>query len=97
MDKRDKEIVLLDANAYYFKLIQDKKIGYIDLINQGNWGYNGSKKLVTQLKKYKETHFLINRDDYKNNSQIDKNALKYISNHGKKIKVWKKDKRDRLL
>ena len=27
MDKRDKEIVLLDANAYYFKLIQDKKIG----------------------------------------------------------------------
>lgn len=36
MDKSDKEIVLLDANAYYFKLIQDKKIGYIDLINQGN-------------------------------------------------------------
>lgn len=86
MDKKDKEIVLLDANAYYFKLIQDKKIGYIDLINQGNWGYDGSKKLVTQLKKYKETYFLINRDDYKNNSQIDKNALKYISNHGKKIK-----------
>ena len=86
MDKSDKEIVLLDANAYYFKLIQDKKIGYIDLINQGNWGYNGSKKLVTQLKKYKETYFLINRDDYKNNSQIDKNALKYVSSHGKKIK-----------
>ena len=86
MDKRDKEIVLLDANAYYFKLIQDKKIGYIDLINQGNWGYNGSKKLISQLKKYKETYFLINREGYNDYSQIDKNALKYVSSHGKKIK-----------
>ena len=86
MDKRDKEIVLLDANAYYFKLIQDKKIGYIDLINQGNWGYNGSKKLISQLKKYKETYFLINREGYNDYSQIDKNALKYVSSHGKKIR-----------
>ena len=86
MDKRDKEIVLLDSNAYYFKLIQDKKIEYIDLINQGNWGYKGSNKLIKYLQKYKDTYFIINSDDYKNSSQIDKHALKYISNHGKKIK-----------
>ena len=86
MDKSDKEIVLLDANAYYFKLIQDKKIGYIDLINYGNWGYEGSNKLIKYLKKYKDTYFIINREDYKNSSQIDKNALKYVSSHGKKIK-----------
>ena len=86
MDKSDKEIVLLDANAYYFKLIQDKKIGYIDLINYGNWGYEGSNKLIKYLQKYKDTYFIINRDDYKNSSQIDKNALKYVSSHGKKIK-----------
>lgn len=86
MDKSDKEIVLLDANAYYFKLIQDKKIGYIDLINYGNWGYEGSNKLIKYLQKYKDTYFIINRDDYKNSSQIDKNALRYVSSHGKKIK-----------
>lgn len=84
MDGKKEQIIFLDANAYYFRLIRDEKIGYIDLINQGNWGYHGSKKLLKTLSQYKNTYFFINKEDYKSHNQIDKNTLEYIFKNGEK-------------
>ena len=81
----DKEMLLLVADAYYFKIIQDKKINKLDLINNGNCGYNGSKKIVDELKKHKESLFIINEVDFNKKSQIDKGALYYIKNNYKKV------------
>lgn len=86
--KKGNEIVLLNANAYYFKLINQDSIHYIDLINHGNWGYHGSDKLLNKLKNKKNTIYLINQDDFDPRSQIDKKALNYVvKNYQKTQKI----------
>ena len=46
-------VVFLSADGYYFKLINDIDIDYLDLINAGNWGYKGSDKLLRKIKNCK--------------------------------------------
>lgn len=88
-ENSDKEIIFLNSNAYYFKIINDLEIGYLDLTNMGNWGYNGSNKLLKEVKKYKNTYFFINKNELNKKYQTDKNVLKYVIKKGKKIKsIW---------
>lgn len=54
----DREFVFLNSNGYYFRLINDMKVSYIDLINAGNFGYNGSDKLLKEIKKKKKLYIL---------------------------------------
>ncbi len=83
-DNKDREVIILDYNAYYLKMVSDMPLGYLDLINMGNWGYNGSKKLLDVVKKKKDALFLVNKRDLTNH-QTDKKILKYIIKNGKKI------------
>lgn len=82
---KDREFVFLNSNAYYFRIANDMKISYIDLINVGNWGYNGSDKLLRQIKKKKNAIFLVNESELSILKQTDKRALRYVLDHGKKI------------
>ena len=80
--------MFLDSNGYYFKLIRNDKITYLDLINKGNWGYNGSYKLLKKIKSLpKNTLFFIDDSELSGQKQIDRNALKYVIKHGRKIKT----------
>ncbi len=80
----DKKIVFLDYNAYYVRIINDMPISYLDLINEGNWGYQGSRKLINEIKKQKNTLFIIDKEELENH-QTDKKAIKYVMKHGKKV------------
>ena len=82
-----KNIYYLVADAYYFRIINDEKITKLDLINNGNWGYNGSKKIIKEIKKHKGKGdiFIIDEIDFEASSQIDKNTLYFIKNNCKKI------------
>lgn len=82
---KDRKFVFLNSNAYYFRIANDMKISYIDLINVGNWGYNGSDKLLRQIKKKKNAIFLVNESELSILKQTDKRALRYVLDHGKKI------------
>ena len=81
-----RKVIYLNSNGYYFKLINDQKIDYFDLINVGNWGYNGSEKLINAIKNNKDAIFVISKEDFSDKKQTDKSAIKYIVNNGKKIK-----------
>ena len=85
-ENKNKKIIFLNSNAYYFRLVNDMKIDYLDLINTGNWGYNGSEKLLKEIKKNKNALFLVNKNEMKDIYQTDKNALKYVLKNGRKIK-----------
>ncbi len=82
---KDSKIVILSADAYLYKLSNDIDLNYLDLINTGNWGYNGSEKLLNEIKKNKDALYLVNDDEVKSNNQTDKKALKYVINNSKKI------------
>lgn len=79
--------MFLDSNGYYFRIINDEHINYLDLINMGNWGYNGSDKLIKAIKKLSSnTMFFIDNSELVGQRQIDRRALKYVIKNGKKIK-----------
>ena len=65
--------------------MNDLKIDYFDLINTGNWGYGGSKKLEKALKEKQDYVFVINKYSYVDSKQTDKVALNYVLENGTKI------------
>jgi len=82
---KDREFVFLNSNGYYFRIINDMKISYIDLINTGNFGYDGSNKLLREIKKKKNAIFLVDRSELSLVKQTDKQALNYVLDNGKRI------------
>ena len=82
---KDRKIIILTADAYYFKIINDMKVDKLDLINNGNYGYNGSNKIIKEINKNKDALFIINEIDFNKDSQIDYQAIQYVKDHGKKI------------
>ena len=86
----DRKIIFLSADSYYFKIINSKDIGYLDLINTGNWGYKGSDKLLNTIKNNKDAVFFLDKKEIGSNKQTDQNVLKYVVKNGKKIdETWK--------
>ena len=85
-ENKNKKIIFINSNAYYFKMVNNMKIEYLDLINMGNWGYNGSEKLLKEIKKNKDALFLVNKNELKPLFQTDRKAFSYIFKNGKKIK-----------
>ena len=86
MDEDDRQIIFLSGDAYYFRIASDQKITYIDLINNGNWGYHGEGKIMKFIKENKNAIFVYDRrEDDSNSTQTNKKAIDYILNHAKKI------------
>ena len=91
-DNKDSNLIILGANAYFFKITNNLDITYYDLLNYGNHGYDGTNKLIEKIKKEKNPIFLINMSEYKDNSdnrqQINKDVMKYvIDNYCKEKKI----------
>ena len=83
---KDKKIMFINSDGYYFKLITDMDISYVDLINQGNLGYHGGEYLLDVVKESKDVLFLVNPNEYGGYRQTDQNVIKYVLTKGKKIK-----------
>lgn len=84
-NNKDKEFMFLDINGYYFKLINDIPITYLDMFNKGNFGYNGSEKMLNRVKNSKNTLFFVDSHELLRGNQSDKKVIKYVIKHGKKI------------
>lgn len=82
---RDKNIIYLCSNGYYFRLINDEVITDIDLINTGNYGYNGSDKLLKRILSIKNSIFVVDEGEMSIYKQTDKNVINYVINNGRKI------------
>ena len=64
------------------KIINDIDIGYLDLINTGNFGYNGSLKLMNMVKSRRNCVFFVDKSELGSNKQTDQAVLKYVINKG---------------
>ncbi len=81
----DRDFVFLTSGAYYYRIITDTPITYLDLINYGNYGYHGSDKIINDIKDKKDSLFIIYKDELDEKCQADKTAMKYVIKNGKKI------------
>lgn len=82
---KDQNIVFLNSNAYYFKIVNDLKIDYLDMINTGNWGYNGDRKLLDRVKGLRNTLFVVSTSELNEVYQTDKAVLRYVLDNGEKV------------
>ena len=78
-------IVFLSRSSYLYKLVANKKINYLDLINRGNFGFDGTNKLYNMLKKQENALFVVQTPSFTKNDQTDNIALKFINKYCKKI------------
>ena len=81
----DYNIVFLSRSSYLYKLVANKKINYLDLINRGNFGSNSTNKLYNMLKQQKNALFVVQITSFTKNDQTDIIALKFINKYCKKI------------
>ena len=79
------EIVYLNANGYYIKLVNDIPINYLDLINNGNWGYHGENKMMEIIKEKREAIFLVDLNELSEIRQSNKKIIRYVIDNGIKV------------
>ena len=86
MNKYNNKVMFIGPGAYYYKLVGNKKINDLDLINAGNYGYNGSNKLLNRVKNLdKDYVFFVDEDELGIGKQTDQELYKYIISNYKKI------------
>ena len=86
INKYNNKVMFIGPDAYYFKLINNSRIDYLDLINSGNWGTNGSSKLIKKVKSLDNDYvFFVRKSELGYGKQTDQNVIKYIIKNGKKI------------
>ena len=88
MKKYDNKVMFVGPPGYYYKIIIDERITYLDLINEGNFGYNGSKKLLDKVKALDNDYvFFINKSYAPEvlGTQTDIKLVKYILKNYEKI------------
>ena len=86
---KDKNFIMYDDEAYFYRIALNQKITYLDIVNRGNHGYNGSDKIIELIEENKDRIFLIKKDSgdriSKRKTQLDKKGYDYIKNNFKKI------------
>ena len=86
---KNNDSIIYNDDAYFFRICANQKIGYLDLLNHGNHGYNGSAKIIELIKKNSDKKYLINKNLEKriknNETQMDYIGYKYIIDNASKI------------
>lgn len=82
------EYIVIGEEGYFFKIMNEEDITYLDLFNRGNHGFNGSDKLKQRvIEKASSPNVLIfiNKKEFNNITQTDNKVLKYVYNHSEEV------------
>ncbi len=85
----------LSSDTVWLRIINEEKTDYFTILNKGNYGYNGTKKMINKIKNMNDVYFIIDFYEYKYSkknifSQFDTEIVDYIVSNGKKIGSKKK-------
>lgn len=88
-------LIVLATNTSFLKIVNEDDFTYFTVLNKGNYGYNGTKKLIKKISKMNDYYCMIFMDDYyivkKNKSfnydksQFDYEVVDYIMAQGEKV------------
>ena len=93
--KKQGDVIMLSTDTSFLKVINDDAFTYFTILNEGNYGFNGTNKMIDRIKKINNSYFMINISDYefsKNDkvyfyekSQVDYKVVDFIMSYGKFI------------
>lgn len=87
LNSYDDAVVLSYFNMQY-KIINNRKLDYFDVMLYGNFGYDGVNKMINRLKDMEKQIFIVCMDDYSSTyeySQFAKKVVDYVLLNGIKI------------
>lgn len=58
-DNKDKNIIIIGSDAYFYKITCNMKIDYFNLNNYGNHGYNGTEKMKKKIDSLEKNTIII--------------------------------------
>ena len=89
-NNKDKKIIFLASDAYFYKITCNLDITYFDLINKGNHGYNGTSKMKKELSKLEKGTIIIvdTNETFSKRSNVSIQFNREIAKFG--IKIGKK-------
>ena len=83
------DYIIFDETAYLYRIINNQKVTYLDLVNHGNLGFNSSEKFIEELKKNKDRKILVSdiTNELTKNyyTQLDRDVYLYIIKHYKVV------------
>lgn len=80
--------IMVDDNAIIYDLMADRKITYFDVLLTGNYGYNGTSKMINKISKMHNKYFFIDRKKYlilDSKEQFDAEIVKYVVDNCEKV------------
>lgn len=82
----------LASTTVWLNITNDEKLDSFSVLNRGNYGYNGTSKMIELVKNTGERYYIINYFEYlesKNDSgQFDTEILEFIMDNGKFIEEF---------
>lgn len=76
--KNNDNIKILDNRAAAFMIPIDRYNKYYDMFNNGNFGYNGSNKVIQEISESLNTKYLILKKGYNNHYQRPLEIIDYV-------------------
>ena len=58
-DNKDKKIIMIGSDSYFYKITCNMDIDYFDLNNYGNHGYNGTEKMKKRIDELEKNTLII--------------------------------------
>lgn len=91
VSSQEKEVIyfLRGSENYFFKIKNNLDITYFDLSNYGNYGYNGTEKIIDRISSIQDSYIIIDRECYQKDNlfqQYNKEAVKFIINNSSFVK-----------
>ena len=84
--KYNYKVIFISPDGYFYKILENEKITKLDLINNGNFGYKGSQKMLSEIISLDSSYvFFVKEKEIGKHKQTDQNLIKYIIKNGIKI------------
>ena len=85
--------IILSYSSLPYKIYNDLDIDYFDILYYGNYGYDGTNKMIKKIKKIHKCYFIVSMDDFNSkliDSQFNKDIVKYVIDNCEKVETNKK-------
>lgn len=81
-------VIMIDVSSMFIDIASNRRIDYFSVPLRGNYGYGGTKKMISKIEEMENTYFVVNEAFYedivsgtKGNSQFDTELIAYVMNH----------------
>ena len=90
----DKKLTIIGRESMKYTLYNDKKLDYFSSFYKGNFGFNGSEKMIKKINKMHDCYFAVSINNFNDKDvrlQFDKKIARYVMKNFEEIANFKNE------